>query len=327
LVPADVGSTLIVSVTGTNTAGSAGPVDSAATGVVQSANTPPANTSPPTISGTLVDGQVLTASPGVWSGQPVPTFAYQWSRCNSSGGSCSPLSGANGSTYMLVTADVGSTLIVSVTGTNSSGSAGPVNSAATGAVSSSLAPTTPILDNFNRVNGAVGANWALIRPTGFAAMNVSANAVVDSSTSLFAWNFWNVANFGPNVEAYVTVKTVGASDVIRIGGRVTNAGLNTHSGYYVAVTAAGAWTILRVDNGGSPVTLASGTRTIVNGDKIAIRIVGSVVRALHFNATAGWTQVLSYDTASDATKYTGAGRLALEFRTSALDDFGGGSLP
>ena len=322
-----MGSSLIVSVTGTNSSGSAGPVDSAATGVVQSASAPPANTSPPTISGTLLDGQLLTAAPGVWSGQPAPTFAYQWSRCNSSGSSCSPIAGAQSATYTLVTADVGSTLIVSVTGTNGSGSAGPFNSAATGVVSSSLAPTTPILDSFNRANGAAGANWMMIRPTGFAVMNVSANAAVDSSTTLFTWDFWNVASFGPNVEAYVTAKTVGASDVIRIGGRVTNAGLNTHSGYYVAVTGAGAWTILRVDNGGSPVTLASGTRTIVNGDAVAIRISGSVVRALHFNATSGWTQVLSYDTASDATKYTGAGRLALEFRTSTMDDFGGGSLP
>ena len=132
-------------------------------------------------------------------------------------------------------------------------------------------------------------------------MNVSGNAAVDSSTSLFAWNYWNAANFGPDCEAYVTVASYGAGDVIRIGARVTGAGTNAHSGYYVAVSATGAWTIIRIDNGGSPVTLASGvTQTISASDKIGIRIVGSIVTALHYTTAAGWIQVLSYDTSSDA---------------------------
>jgi hypothetical protein len=184
-----------------------------------------------------------------------------------------------------------------------------------------------VLDAFNRANGGAGSNWSLIRPTGFATINVSNNAAVDSSTSLFAWNYWNAANFGPDSEAYVTVASYGASDVIRIGARVTGAGTNAHSGYYVAVSATGAWTIIRIDSGAS-VTLASGvTQAISASDKIGIRIVGSVVTALHYTTAAGWIQVLSYNTSSDAVRYTTAGRLALEFRTSTIDDFGGGTLP
>ena len=37
--------------------------------------------------------------------------------------------------------------------------------------------------------------------------------------------------------------------------------------------------------------------------------------------------MLSYDTASDSVRYTAAGSLALEFKTSTVDDFGGGTLP
>jgi hypothetical protein len=184
-----------------------------------------------------------------------------------------------------------------------------------------------VLDAFNRANGGAGSNWSLIRPSGFATMNVSGNAAVDSSTSAFAWNYWNAANFGPDSEAYVTVASYGASDVIRIGARVTG-GTNAHSGYYVAVSATGAWTIIRIDNGGSsPLTLASATRPISSGDKIGIRIVGSIVTALHYTTAAGWVQVLTYNTSSDTIRYTAAGRLALEFKTSTLDDFGGGALP
>ena len=161
-----------------------------------------------------------------------------------------PIIGATSPTYTLVTADVGSTIVVAVTGSNSAGTAGPVSSTATAVVKSSLAPTTPVLDAFNRANGGAGSNWSLIRPTGFATMNVSNNAAVNSSTSLFAWNYWNAANFGPDSEAYMTVASYGASDVIRIGARVTGAGTNSYSGYYVAVSATGAWTIIRIDNGG-----------------------------------------------------------------------------
>ena len=157
-------------------------------------------------------------------------------------------------------------------------------------------------------------------------MNVAGNAAVNSAPSLFAWNYWNAANFGPNCEAYVTVASYGASDTLRIGGRVTG-GTNTHSGYYTAISSTGAWSIIRIDNGGS-VTLASGvTRPISTSDKIGIRIVGSVVTALHYSTAAGWVQVLSYNTSSDPVRYTAAGRLALEFKTSTLDDFGGGALP
>jgi hypothetical protein len=184
---------------------------------------------------------------------------------------------------------------------------------------------TPILDTFNRANGAAGSNWSLIAPTGFAAMNVSGQTAVDSSTTKFAWSYWNVASFGPNVEAYCTVSTA-AADTIRIGARVTG-GTSTYSGYFVSISGTGAWSIIRVDSGGAPTTLASGvTQTVASGDKIAIRIIGSRVTALHYTPAAQWWPVLSYDTASDTVKYTGAGRIALEFRAGAIDDFGGGTL-
>src|SRR5205085_1247167 len=112
--------------------------------------------------------------------------------------------------------------------------------------------------------------WTPIKPTGFAPMKIVSNAAVDASTTSFAWNFWNPASFGLNAEAYVTVATAGASDVVRIGARITGAGTTAFSGYFVSVASTGAWSILRIGNGGAPVTLATGpTAPLASGDGVA----------------------------------------------------------
>jgi hypothetical protein len=124
----DVGSTLRVRVTATNSSGSTS-ADSDATAVVTSsggggggAAGAPVNSSPPTISGSAVQGQSLTASPGSWNGTTPISFAYQWQRCDSSGNNCNAISGETSTTRLVDSGDVGSRLRVKVTATNSVGS-------------------------------------------------------------------------------------------------------------------------------------------------------------------------------------------------------------
>src|SRR5207248_256507 len=120
LQAADVGSTVRVTVTGTNVAGSSS-ATSSQTGVVSTPPAPPANTALPTISGTAQQGQTLTSSTGTWTGNPT-SYAYQWRRCDSGGASCVDIAGSTASTYVVAQADVGGTLRVVVTATNAAGS-------------------------------------------------------------------------------------------------------------------------------------------------------------------------------------------------------------
>lgn len=109
-----------------------------AAGGAAGATSPPSNTTPPSISGTPAVGQTLTASNGAWSGTPT-SYAYQWLRCTSAGGSCVSVSGATSKTYKLVTADAGHAMRVRVTATNAGGSAS-AESAETSVVTSPSSP-------------------------------------------------------------------------------------------------------------------------------------------------------------------------------------------
>ena len=82
----------------------------------------PANTALPAISGNARQGQTLSTTKGSWNGAPT-SYAYQWERCNAAGASCADISGAAGSSYVLAASDIGSTLRIGVTATNSTGSA------------------------------------------------------------------------------------------------------------------------------------------------------------------------------------------------------------
>jgi hypothetical protein len=100
------------------------------------------NTALPTISGTPQDGFELSASSGTWTGAESSAYSYAWQRCETNGAGCSVVPSATRSVYMLTDADVGSTMRVTVTASNSAGSASATSSA-TGVVSAAPASPAP----------------------------------------------------------------------------------------------------------------------------------------------------------------------------------------
>lgn len=145
---ADVGSTFRIFVLASNNNGEASAV-SAPSAVVAPAplamprSVAPSLLSAPTVTGTAQEGQTLTAATGSWSGTAPLSYVYQWKRCDSSGGSCLAVAGATQASYSLSANDVGATMKVQVTASNSAGSA-TATSTATGVVSASLVPVPTV---------------------------------------------------------------------------------------------------------------------------------------------------------------------------------------
>ncbi|MEA2313309.1 MAG: large repetitive protein, partial [Solirubrobacteraceae bacterium] len=127
----DVGHMLRVQETASNAAGPSSPANSNATAAV--VPPVPVNTALPTITGTAQQGQTLTEHNGTWSNEPT-SFAHQWLQCDSSGNTCKPIGEAIGQTYVLVVGDVGHTIRVQETASNTAGPSTPANSNATAAV-------------------------------------------------------------------------------------------------------------------------------------------------------------------------------------------------
>jgi hypothetical protein len=130
LTTRDVGHRLRVAVAGHNATATTAAVSSAATAVV--VPPPPMSVSPPSISGTAIQGQTLTTAPGNWTGKP-NSYYYAWVDCDAAGGNCVflPVASNTSSTYQLTEGDVGSTMRVEVWAFNAYGETGPVVAAPT----------------------------------------------------------------------------------------------------------------------------------------------------------------------------------------------------
>ncbi len=83
----------------------------------------PASLAPPSLSGNPGVGAVYEAGAGIWSGSPRRSYAFQWQRCDEHGEGCADISGETSPSYTVAEGDLGSTVRMLVTATNSLGSA------------------------------------------------------------------------------------------------------------------------------------------------------------------------------------------------------------
>ena len=163
VVSTDVGKTIEVEVTATNTGGTSAAATSLPTAVV----VPPAPTeiSAPKISGTFVQGDVLTEQHGTWNNAPT-SYSYEWLRCDSTGATCTAIAGATAQTYTLTAADVGGELVVLETATNAGGS-GTAYSALTSVITTpALVVPVPVSSGPPTVSGVLQEGQTLVESHG-----------------------------------------------------------------------------------------------------------------------------------------------------------------
>jgi hypothetical protein len=128
-VVADVGSWLRLRVIASNVWGTSAPAYSLIQGPIAPAQVP-VNTSLPVITGADgVVGTQLTVGTDSWTGTADITVGYVWRRCDSSGGNCADITDAMASTYTLLAADIGSTIVAVATAANQKGTGLPATSA------------------------------------------------------------------------------------------------------------------------------------------------------------------------------------------------------
>ena len=326
---ADVGATLAVTVTATNSTGSA-QRSSQPTAIVSG---PPMRIVAPAVSGNAVEGETLSATGGSWSGYPTPELNYQWKRCNALGVSCEAIAGASAYTYTALSADVGDTLAVTVTATNSAGSA-QADSATTTVVTSAAGPLTTLLDSFTGPDntGPPGPNWThMIVSSSTSTSNLYVTGHQLTGYSGSNADYWNPQTYGPNSEVWVTVAVKPNIDLdpVVLGLRFQNPGAPDASGYqayYIYRSKqADQYRIIRRTNGNTSTILTSANGPSLSpGDELLFRAIGTSLELWRMDAGT-WTRLIAV---SDVA-YQGAGYLNLTARDSTvrLANFGGGSLP
>lgn len=200
-------------------------------------------------------------------------------------------------------------------------------SATTGFISASF-PVNGVLDSFNRANEGPppSANWTTGIDGSTGGFSVDGNAARANNATLSS-AYWNVQNFGPDIEVYVTVAAFAAgSGSPRVHWRVLQEGTAGWDGYtLLAYKDTNELFVYRVDNGTQTQLGAAISQTLAAGDSFGVSMTGSTITIYYKVGAGSWTSV---GTRSDGT-YTGAGKIAMSAFDStqvAVDNFGGGTL-
>jgi IPT/TIG domain len=308
LAAGDVGHTIRVQEVATNAGGPSSPVSSAATPVV--VPLPPANVSPPTISGTAKQGQTLTESHGVWTNNPT-SYSYQWQQCSSTGEGCSAIAGASAQTYVPVAGDVGHTIAVQETAINAGGSS-PASRSSVTAVVTAESPSS-IQTQLSADKTAVEV-VALPEGTGLIKVAVMKNLAgegISYTTMPMTQKSYTPPPATPVVDMQAT--TSGGTPIGNWAGRLQT------------VPAAGELKVLSVSptsgaaTGGTPVTLKGSG--FVSGASVTIGHAATsvtVVSETEITATTAATSAGSYEVSVTDSRGTSTGGPSYAYTTGEL---------
>jgi hypothetical protein len=219
----------------------------------------------PVISGNPIAGQTLSASTGSWDGDQPISYSYQWMSCDAGGQNCAPISGASAQTYVLTDSEVGGTVGVDVTATNSDGAttanatttqvvaAGPPN----GLVAPSLGGDAGLGGTLSVVEGQEGGSSPIGESYMWQRCDASGQNCADipgATTSSYTATHGDV---GSTIQALVTYSNQYGMDVETVGPSAVIVDAAPSSVSAPVITWSGAY--------GIPGETASGTNGVWRG--------------------------------------------------------------
>ena len=193
----------------------------------------PVNTVAPVVSGTAIVGNTLSTTNGTWVNSPT-SYSYQWQRNGTTN-----IGGATSSTYVLTSADVGSTINCRVTATNSVGSS-TANSNSTASITSApvntVAPVVSGTPTQGQTLSTTNGTWNY-SPTSYSYQwqrnNTTNIGGATSSTYVLT-----ISDVGSTINCRVTASNASGSATANSNSTAAVAGL-TYSASYLLVGGGG----------------------------------------------------------------------------------------
>jgi hypothetical protein len=247
----------------------------------------PSNTIAPSLSsGTPTRGAALTANSGIWSNAGSATFAYQWQRCTTtSPASCADISGATGSSYTPLLADVDGYLRVMVTATNTGATPTQIASP----ISSKVADSAPA-GNVGASSGGGGSAPASSGGGGGGG----ASKVADTGSAGTSND--SVPTVGPGTQGRGSANGTNGSDTVKLKAVFTSSKSGIVRSTY---GARGTINGILVNNTGDPIPGAK-------LDVTAMRANGARFddSRVYTNTAGAWSAKLPADVISQSIKVT-----------------------
>jgi hypothetical protein len=184
-------------------------------------------------------------------------------------------------------------------------------------------PTTPVLDTFNRANGAIGINWG-----GYAsAFSIASNQLDVVAGGFDTYAFWRNTAFGADQEAYFTFAQVDADSSEQSLFLKSQSNTSYGNGVIEVLYDANAdivqvWTFH--PTGGWTQRGANIPVTFVNGDQFGARALANGTVEVYKNGV-----LLATRSITGWVLYASGGYIGIWFADAAdarLDDFGGGNV-
>lgn len=186
-------------------------------------------------------------------------------------------------------------------------------------------PFTGLLDNFNRADGGLGANWDEKLFDGDDVLTIDTNLVKGANGGINNSQGW-ATQLGPDVEVFIEIVS-GSGNQVLLAVRWTALDTGTPDGYAVRSRGGAVDNVVlfRFDNG-SPIGLATIPQEVDDGDWLGLRIVGDVLTVYYIDISVSPNWVLIGEE-TDAT-YSAAGHVGILLESDAgrVDNFSGGTI-